>query len=84
MADVHHIHHDTDVDRTDSGVAMLVFTLIAILAVAAFAFFAFNGTLFRSAAPASGGSDINVQGTIDVPTPAPTPSTNQGGNTNVQ
>lgn len=65
MADVH-VHH-TDADRSaDNSVALLVFTLIAILAVAAFAFFAFNGTLFRQTAPAAtGGTSIN--GTVNIP-----------------
>ncbi len=76
MADVH-VHNDTvPVDTaSDSGIAMLVFTLIAILAVAAFAFFAFNGTLFNTAT-APGTTNINVE------TPAPTqPTTNPGATT---
>ena len=75
MAEVH-VHNDRidDADRAaDSGIAMLVFTIVAILAVAAFAFFAFNGALFQQqAAPA----DTNID--IDVPA-ATNPATNQGG-----
>lgn len=79
MADVH-VHNDGmgDADHVvDTGIAMIVFTVIAILAVAAFAYLAFNGTFFQqNAAPA--GTDINV--TI----PDVTPSTNQGGVTTPQ
>ena len=78
MADVH-VHNDRldAADRAaDSGIAMLVFTIIAILAVAAFAFLAFNGALFqRNAAPA--GTNIDV----DVPAADLTPNTNPGATT---
>jgi hypothetical protein len=76
MADVH-VHPSGTVgstDGSDTGAALLIFTLIVILAVAAFAFFAFNGTLFRNA-DTNPGTDINVE------VPNPTPVTNPGATT---
>jgi flagellar basal body-associated protein FliL len=79
MADVQHVvHHETNEDRSDTSIAMLVFTLVAILLVAAIAFFAFNSSMFNSEKEPAGTS-IDVKGTVDTPL---VPSTNQGTTTN--
>lgn len=53
----------------DSGAISLIVLLVAILAIAAFAFFAWNGNFFLRRGEVQGerGTDINIEGTIDLP-----------------
>lgn len=72
MAEVHHIHDAPN----DSGVGVALVVIIAMLAVAAFAYIAYSTNFFRGAAPADGGTNVTIEGDLNVP------QTNPGATTN--
>ncbi|NOS67592.1 MAG: hypothetical protein HOO67_04485 [Candidatus Peribacteraceae bacterium] len=67
MEEVRHIHEDSG----SASIVMMV-ALVIILAIAAgIGFLAYNGTLFSAAADQ--GSDINIEGDVNLPPSTDTP-----------